>query len=178
MIHSLSITHAKTLSLSPTNASEPSETCPQFSTKDRKYYTLCNVSCRLLRTLVRSFHVRNDFLILCIYFLANANSGLIFLPWVKKKKKKGGGGVRLGRGEKRGGGGTIKVGSYMLITCRPKRSSKNPPPSSRPPPPIPSPTPIPQHSLDLCMEKWCLTFTETIRLIRDGENRGKGVWRW
>ena len=29
-------------------------------------------------------------------------------------------------------------------------------------------------------ETWCLTFTETIRLIRDGEKggRGKGVWRW
>ena len=25
---------------------------------------------------------------------------------------------------------------------------------------------------------WCLTSTETIRLIRDGENGGKGVWRW
>ena len=24
----------------------------------------------------------------------------------------------------------------------------------------------------------CLTFTETIRLIRDGEKGGKGVWRW
>ena len=26
-----------------------------------------------------------------------------------------------------------------------------------------------------CKEAWCLTSTETIRLIRDGE---KGVWRW
>ena len=25
---------------------------------------------------------------------------------------------------------------------------------------------------------WCLTSTETTRLIRDGENGGKGVWRW
>ena len=25
---------------------------------------------------------------------------------------------------------------------------------------------------------WCLTSTETIRLIRDGEKGGKGVWRW
>ena len=25
---------------------------------------------------------------------------------------------------------------------------------------------------------WCLTSTETIRLIRDGEMVGKGVWRW
>ena len=24
---------------------------------------------------------------------------------------------------------------------------------------------------------WCLTSTETIRLIRDGENGGKGIWR-
>ena len=23
-----------------------------------------------------------------------------------------------------------------------------------------------------------LTSTETVRIIRDGENRGKGVWRW
>ena len=25
---------------------------------------------------------------------------------------------------------------------------------------------------------WCLTSTETIRLIRDGEKGGKRVWRW
>ena len=25
---------------------------------------------------------------------------------------------------------------------------------------------------------WCLTSTETIRLIRDGEKVGKGTWRW
>ena len=25
---------------------------------------------------------------------------------------------------------------------------------------------------------WCLTSTETIRLIRDGEMGGGGVWRW
>ena len=25
---------------------------------------------------------------------------------------------------------------------------------------------------------WCLTSIETIRLIRDGEFGGKGVWRW
>ena len=25
---------------------------------------------------------------------------------------------------------------------------------------------------------WCLTSTETIRLIRDGAKGGKGVWRW
>ena len=25
---------------------------------------------------------------------------------------------------------------------------------------------------------WCLTSTKTIRLIRDGEKRGKRVWRW
>ena len=25
---------------------------------------------------------------------------------------------------------------------------------------------------------WCLTSTETIRFIRDGEKGGKGVWRW
>ena len=25
---------------------------------------------------------------------------------------------------------------------------------------------------------WCLTSTETIRFIRDGENGAKGVWRW
>jgi len=24
---------------------------------------------------------------------------------------------------------------------------------------------------------WCLTSTETMRLIRDGEKRGKGIWR-
>ena len=27
-------------------------------------------------------------------------------------------------------------------------------------------------------ETWCLTSTETIRLIRDGEKGGKGAWRW
>ena len=25
---------------------------------------------------------------------------------------------------------------------------------------------------------WCLTSKETIRLIRDGEKLGKGVWKW
>ena len=25
---------------------------------------------------------------------------------------------------------------------------------------------------------WCLTSTEAIGLVRDGENWGKGVWRW
>ena len=29
-----------------------------------------------------------------------------------------------------------------------------------------------------CQVTWCLTSTETIKLIRDGENGGKGVWRW
>ena len=28
------------------------------------------------------------------------------------------------------------------------------------------------------MLTWCLTSTETIRLIKDGEKVGKGVWRW
>ena len=32
--------------------------------------------------------------------------------------------------------------------------------------------------LGLGKEAWCLTSTETIRLIRDGEKWGKGVWRW
>ena len=27
------------------------------------------------------------------------------------------------------------------------------------------------------VKTWCLTSTETIRLIRDGE-KGEGVWRW
>ena len=30
----------------------------------------------------------------------------------------------------------------------------------------------------LSSDTWCLTSTETIRLIRDGEKGGKGVWRW
>ena len=28
------------------------------------------------------------------------------------------------------------------------------------------------------MVVWCVTSTETVRLIRDGENGGKGVWTW
>ena len=29
------------------------------------------------------------------------------------------------------------------------------------------------------VQTWCLTSTETVRLIRDGERRrGEGVWRW
>ena len=32
--------------------------------------------------------------------------------------------------------------------------------------------------MTLVKETWCLTSTETIRLIRDGEHGGKGVWRW
>ena len=27
-------------------------------------------------------------------------------------------------------------------------------------------------------QTWCLTSTETIRLIRDGEKGGRGLWRW
>ena len=27
-------------------------------------------------------------------------------------------------------------------------------------------------------ETWCLTSIETVRLIRDGKNGGKGLWRW
>ena len=40
------------------------------------------------------------------------------------------------------------------------------------------------YDIDLChisymvKEIWCLTSTETIRIIRDGEKGGKGVWRW
>ena len=33
------------------------------------------------------------------------------------------------------------------------------------------------HVSSLSKYKWCLTSTETIRLIRDGEEEGKGVWR-
>ena len=32
-------------------------------------------------------------------------------------------------------------------------------------------------TVDVSKQTWCLTSTETIRLIRDGENGGKGVWR-
>ena len=36
-----------------------------------------------------------------------------------------------------------------------------------------------RNTLKLYIVKWCLTSTETIRLIRDGEKVGEGgVWRW
>ena len=33
------------------------------------------------------------------------------------------------------------------------------------------------HISYMVKETWCLTSTETIRLIRDGEKGGKGIWR-
>ena len=32
--------------------------------------------------------------------------------------------------------------------------------------------------MQVSKETWCLTSTGDIRLIRDGEKEGKGVWRW
>ena len=34
------------------------------------------------------------------------------------------------------------------------------------------------RSVLIVKQTWCLTSTETIRLIRDGEMGDKGVWRW
>ena len=35
-----------------------------------------------------------------------------------------------------------------------------------------------EKSLGVSKQTWCLTSTETIRLIMDGEKGGEGVWRW
>ena len=35
-----------------------------------------------------------------------------------------------------------------------------------------------ERNYDVSKYTWCLTSTETVRLIRDGEKGGKGVRRW
>ena len=35
-----------------------------------------------------------------------------------------------------------------------------------------------RHRVKKKKKKWCLTSTETIRFIRDGEKGRKGLWRW